>query len=374
MTDRKIGTNVRAGSRLLVRRLSTGFRYRLTGRLSGSVDPFRVRDRGANVPGAVLSRRPLIVGTASTVDYPLGLASALGPSLAERDILFVIYATWTVEGDALRAWKTIQRVRFYRQRFPRHRILLLVNTQIEAETLRRFGGDPLIAHQNMFVDETVFRPLTDAIREFDAVLNAKMSPFKRHALAREVGRLAVISFEDPLLKGTRHEGYPSTVRRSLAHATFVNDLAPSRGGMISRAEVNQWLNRAAVGLMLSAVEGGNFASTEYLLAGIPVVSTASSGGRSRYFDDADCVIADADPRRIAEAVAARKDRNIPRDRIRKRVMALIDRDRASFEGAVLASARSLPHAEDARLDMSAIKLLPIWRSVAELGAELSDAP
>ena len=360
------------GSRLLLRQVSSELRYRLTGRPRRSVDPFRIRGSGASVPGVVLSSHPLIIATASTAEYPLGLASVLGRTMAERDALFVIYPTWTSEGDPLRAWKAVQRVRFYRRRFPRHRILLLVNTETEAEMLRRFGGEQLLAHQNVFIDEAVFRPLPDASREFDAVLNAKMSPFKRHALASEVPRLAVISFNDHLLKGTSHEAYPASVRRALPGATFVNDLVASPGQMIPRPEVNRWLNRAAVGLMLSAEEGGNFASTEYLLAGLPVVSTASIGGRDRYFAVADCIICAADPRRIAGAAAALKARDIPRDRVRARVLALIERDRVSFEAGVLAAARSLPDGDKARLDMRKIKLLPEWRPLAELRSELGD--
>jgi glycosyltransferase involved in cell wall biosynthesis len=48
--------------------------------------------------------------------------------------------------------------------------------------------------------------------------------------------------------------------------------------------VNQGLARAVVGLCLSTVEGSNYASMEYMLAGLPIVSTPSIGGREVYFD------------------------------------------------------------------------------------------
>ncbi|WP_164127899.1 glycosyltransferase, partial [Stenotrophomonas maltophilia] len=56
--------------------------------------------------------------------------------------------------------------------------------------------------------------------------------------------------------------------------------------------VNRVYNQAAVGLCLSAVEGAMCASMEYLMAGLPVVSTPSVGGRDVYFDPDYCIIAE----------------------------------------------------------------------------------
>ena len=45
------------------------------------------------------------------------------------------------------------------------------------------------------------------------------------------------------------------------------------------------LSRARVGLCLSEEEGAMFASIEYLLCGLPVVSTPNMGGRDFFFDE-----------------------------------------------------------------------------------------
>ena len=47
-----------------------------------------------------------------------------------------------------------------------------------------------------------------------------------------------------------------------------------------------------VGLCLSKSEGAMFASIEYLLCGLPIVSTKSVGGRDIFFTDENCIIAD----------------------------------------------------------------------------------
>ena len=110
-------------------------------------------------------------------------------------------------------------------------------------------------------------------------------------------------------------------------------LNPSKKGLPVRLPpegVNAALNRAAVGLCLSSVEGSNYASMEYMLAGLPVVSTPSVGGREIYFDHEYCTICDPDPVAVRDAVEAFKARNIPRHYIRARTLAKIEPERRRF--------------------------------------------
>ena len=88
--------------------------------------------------------------------------------------------------------------------------------------------------------------------------------------------------------------------------------------------------RAAVGLVLSPVEGSSYASMEYMLAGMPVVSTPSVGGRDVYFDPDFCVICEPDPTAVRDAVADLRSRNIPREEIRARTLAKIEPARRRF--------------------------------------------
>jgi hypothetical protein len=73
-----------------------------------------------------------------------------------------------------------------------------------------------------------------------------------------------------------------------------------------------------------------FASTEYLLAGLPIVSTPSKGGRYVYYDDEYCWIVPPDPRSVAEAVGALKAKKIPGSYIHKRILERLEQDRARF--------------------------------------------
>ena len=76
-------------------------------------------------------------------------------------------------------------------------------------------------------------------------------------------------------------------------------------------QVNEIYNQSLVGLCLSGAEGAMFSAGEYLLCGLPIVSTHSIGGRDALFDDYNSILTPAEPQSIANAVAqfvkARRD-------------------------------------------------------------------
>ena len=160
-----------------------------------------------------------------------------------------------------------------------------------------------------FVDERIFRPLPGRQVRFDAVYDARLSPFKRHALAAEVPNLALVTY---LHEGQVDPDYRAAVAPIVARAHVFNGDPFSGAYRIAcwPEEVNQALNQCAVGLALSREEGSMFASIQYLLAGLPVVSTPSLGGRDDFYHPDYVRIVDADTargrgRRLGAASTAR---------------------------------------------------------------------
>src|SRR5262245_4520648 len=70
-----------------------------------------------------------------------------------------------------------------------------------------------------------------------------------------------------------------------------------------------------------------YASLEYMLAGLPVVTTPSRGGRDAFFDADYCWTVDPDPRSIRDAVVALRDKGIPRHVVRQRTLERIEAER-----------------------------------------------
>jgi len=179
---------------------------------------------------------------------------------------------------------------------PRHVFHHLINERdVHLELVARGLPSTFCSH-NAFLDERIFTIQDDGVKRYDAVYNARMSPFKRHELARLVPRLLVIG-------GVHADGdsraYFEQVRATLPGAHFLHT-AEDRWFPPSRIALE--LNQARVGLCLSAVEGAMYAATEYLLCGLPVVSTASLGGRDEWFDPKYVRVVADDPDAVAAAI------------------------------------------------------------------------
>ena len=114
-------------------------------------------------------------------------------------------------------------------------------------------------------------------------------PFKRHELAAEVANLALLhaQFKEP-----PPESHAYGVRNALKDAHWFNDDSIGRYRLLGPSEINEAYNECKTGLCLSAEEGAMYASIQYLLAGVPVVSTRSGGGRDTFFDPRTTLIVD----------------------------------------------------------------------------------
>lgn len=233
--------------------------------------------------------------------------------LKRRRAYFFVRLSWSHETrpyavDQLRDWTVL-----HRRRFPGHRIIWLCNTRAEESLFREKQLEAIFCSHNAFCDERIYRPLPDVEREFDAVYDARISAFKRHSLAADLASLALISKR----VGEANIGaYEDETRRALAHAHWFNDPLRPDFAVLTPEEVNEALNRCRVGLCLSAQEGAMMASIQYLLAGLPVVSTPSIGGRDVFFDDEFTRIVDANPQAVARGVAELIERRMPPQRVR----------------------------------------------------------
>lgn len=193
--------------------------------------------------------------------------------------------------------------------------------------MREVGANAFFANHNIFASEEVFRPLPDVRIEFDAIYNARPTPQKRHELTSFIERIAYISFFEPAQDAFNSRSVISELLMERPGRILANAVT---GGYTKRMDpkaVNDWLARASVGLCLSAAEGAMYASIEYLLAGLPIVSTPSRGGRDVFFDPDYCIITAPEPRAVREAVEALRDRNIPRSHVRARTLEKLTRER-----------------------------------------------
>lgn len=191
--------------------------------------------------------------------------------------------------------------------------IFLFNSYLEKENFNNlgFGGD--VINHNAWLDENlVMRPLNYE-KIYRAIYVARRSQFKRHMLAAKVSELALVS-------GNNHGNSISET----PSAVYIN---PSP---LSAEEVCVKINQSSCGLILSAIEGACFSSSEYLLCGIPVVSTASKGGRDVWYNEYNSIICDDTVDGVAEAVELIINRNCDPNLIRQMHIDLSFSYRAKF--------------------------------------------
>lgn len=202
--------------------------------------------------------------------------------IKDNDIFFVnigtYYHEWLVEHavDMLNCLK-LEKDRFY----------VMVNDEREHEIFSKYGFKAYIINNNSWLDYTKFNASLRANKKYDAIYVARDVELKRHELAADVSNLALVigpAFGEP-------QGRASELNVSYRNSEpLVFD------------EVNQIITEAKCGLILSEVEGACYASSEYLLNGIPVVSTKNMGGRSHFYNEYNSLIVNPDPAEVKDAV------------------------------------------------------------------------
>jgi glycosyltransferase involved in cell wall biosynthesis len=161
-----------------------------------------------------------------------------------------------------------------RQRGIEHHLIL--NTPKELSLARKVGVRAAHISNNVYCNERVFRRL-QLNKVFDALYIAKSARFKRHELAKDIERLAILRSSGEAI---------ADCCPAVAHATTNSEI-------LDKESVARFINQANCTLALSAEEGGMFASFESLLCGVPVVSTPSRGGRDLFYDESNSLIVKA---------------------------------------------------------------------------------
>lgn len=189
---------------------------------------------------------------------------------------------------------------------------LMVNASDEEAARKRFFVRGAHFNHNIYINEHLYRPLNEQKR-YDAIYTARLDAFKRHWLAKKIDPLMVISYG-----GDLHAFCPE-----LKHAEFNQEFLP-------RPELAKKYNQAYCGLCLSAKEGAMLASCEYLLCGIPVVSTPSKGGRDVFFNDQNSIIVPPEPDAVAQAARRWKESLPDPQKIREQTLNQITHLRRGY--------------------------------------------
>ena len=269
----------------------------------------------------VFSSDPLVIYVKDWVirEQPLALLPVLR-QFNHRAVHILVSLSWSHENPWEIKQLTLWQAQYLR-RFPRHRLIFMANTETERLILTDAGLETAWVSSNAFVSSAIFRPLPESKKRFDAVYDARINHFKRHDLAAGIKSLALITACYPDLND---EPYTRSIMGLLPQAYFFNDPLKADYRFLSLHEINAAINQCRVGLCLSAIEGAMYASIQYLLAGLPVVSTTSIGGRDEFFRPEYARIVADNSESVAAGVTEMRDCPVKADEIRRRTLDKIE--------------------------------------------------
>lgn len=203
-----------------------------------------------------------------------------GSHFRETDYFFVLCGWYHSPAFAAEANTLFEFLGLNRRQF-----FFLFNCEQERHNLTSHGFSGEVVAQNAWLDEKLVMKPLPVEKRYRAIYVARRTAFKRHMLASKVSELALVA-------GINHGNAPAP----LPDHVYLNDK------QLTPEQVCEKINEAHCGLLLSEVEGACFASSEYLLCGIPVVSTPSLGGRDIWYDSYNSIVCDPNPDDIAAAV------------------------------------------------------------------------
>ncbi|MEO6588141.1 MAG: glycosyltransferase [Pyrinomonadaceae bacterium] len=279
-------------------------------------------------PYSIISKEPVILHLPIYVESLESLNNSykiLFEFLKEKTVYLL--CNW---GSYLEREKDVERFEVWQKEFiqtyKNFKLIHLCNTEKQLEIFKKYNMDGIFCNHNCFADESIFYPRTDVEKIFDAVYDARLSIWKRHYLAAKIEKLALIYYILPL----EDSEFAAHIKEKLSGAEFFNHAKTEEYTRLTIKEVNEYLNLCRVGLCLSEEEGAMYASVQYLLCGLPVVTTPNCGGRDEFFDNEYVLTVKPDADAVEKGVKKLIERNLPPDEIRQKTLKKMYRHRERF--------------------------------------------
>jgi len=171
----------------------------------------------------------------------------------------------------------------------KYELILLTNTYDELEYYKsKFNCKIFYCNHNVFLNENLIKINSSIKKKFNLVVNSRFCKFKRIHLANKIGK------QNTLIIGYYHPQDPCILPDIATYVNFKNNVIDKNNfKKLSKDQVVNYLNQSKIGGIFSEEEGACFASSEYLLCGLPVVSTKSIGGRDIWYNNDNSLICDA---------------------------------------------------------------------------------
>jgi len=205
-----------------------------------------------------------------------------------------------------------QNINYWKKYLKYEDMIIFLSNDINTHKNRQLAGlKSYLINHNCWINENIFT-IKKYKKTYDAVITARAKKWKRIYLANKIKNLAMI-INRWNIDGHRGENDNSYIKMD---KKFINNRR------LKQIELVNIYNISRVGLCLSNYEGASYTSSEYLLCGIPVVSTKPEisenglGGREFWYDDYNSILCEPTESAIFDAVYNLINRNCDSNKIR----------------------------------------------------------
>jgi glycosyltransferase involved in cell wall biosynthesis len=268
----------------------------------------------------VLNRDPLVIHVFRYLDDIFPTIEAICRGLGSRaEPTFVVSLGWSLVAQFANNGLEKMASKYFamRKEQPRARVIYLANDMVETYLLKQLGIEAVLCQHNAFLRPASYplkKPSDEAL--YESLYIARLHPYKRIELMGDLRNSA-------LIYGSFEPNYYESIKERIRTVNLLNgDPVSDQFRVLGREDVLREIRRSSVGLCLSYIEGAMFASAEYLLSGLPIVSTYSVGGRDAYFDSRFWFMCEPTPASVADAVGRARAEAVAPSEIRARAIAI----------------------------------------------------
>lgn len=203
----------------------------------------------------------------------------------QTDYLFVIIGCYFTKWNFLNSLRCIKKC----NTLDMHNIIWLCNNLDHMLYACEYGFDFILCNQNAFINITNFNIIENQTKVYDLVLNTRPVTIKNTHIAKDIDKLAII------------KGYD--FNQKLYYDLYQLNPLYINNNRLEPNEVNNIMNQSICGGIFSLQEGACYSSSEYILSGIPVISTHSKGGREIWYNIYNSIIIDLNTESLKIAIS-----------------------------------------------------------------------
>jgi len=197
-------------------------------------------------------------------------------------------------------------------------IVLFANSEEEEKYFKtKVTCDVILCNKSVFINENKFVIKGDKQVLYDLVIDSCFADYKNRDIARKIDNIVNIGY-------SKDADIPNFGKNANYNA---NGCYKKLNGV----EITDIYNESYVGGIFSLVEGACLASAQYLLCGLPVVSTKSKGGRDFWYNAKNSIICDNNQDDCYSCVQLAKKKIINgefnREEIRESMIELMQKNR-----------------------------------------------